>query len=102
MLQICDGSSLTDEPAEKQLDGKSFPSLTYPLLLLLPVTGVLFIKPKEELSAPKERVLFPNISIINQSFSKIQWSLQNFPLNQLPLRIQKVLGAKFQAVSCRF
>lgn len=47
-------------------------------------------------------VLFPNISIINQSFSKIQWSLQNFPLNQLPQRIGKVLGAKFQMVSCRF
>lgn len=46
--------------------------------------------------------LFPNISIINQSFSRIQRSLQNFPLNQLPRRIQKVLGAKFQVVSCRF
>lgn len=47
-------------------------------------------------------VLFPNISIINQSFSKIQRSLQNFPLNQLPPRILKVLGAAFPPVSCRF
>lgn len=48
MLQICDGSSLViDEPVEKQLDGKSFPSLTPTPFLLLSVIGVLFMQPKE-------------------------------------------------------
>lgn len=71
--------------------------------LLLPCVSSSF---SQEIDSPCQQEescwrWFPNISIINQSFSQIQWSLQNFPLNQLPVRIHEVLGAEFAVASCR-
>lgn len=92
------------EKVRKVPCSRFLPTPTHPVLPAL-CPDALFSQPKNSpLCQRKEDcwILFPNISIINQSFNKIQWSLQNFPLNRLPLRIEKVLGAKFQVASHRF